>query len=165
MNADTLNKWLTLAANVGILASIVFLATQIEQNNRMMQVEALTTNTANHIQIDLAGVPEDPASLFADYYRGRVDFNEDEALALASWLSANSWKFRNSFRLYELGVLSETDWQSEMLLISGYYGTPWGLKYFESAKAFWDPRYAEIVERALQDRQWMGTTYRDTLVE
>jgi hypothetical protein len=86
-------------------------------------------------------------------------------MVLASWLSANSWKFRNSFRLYQLGVLSDADWQSELLLITGYYGTPWGIQYFESAKVFWDRKYVALVEQALAERQSMGSDYIRALTQ
>ena len=35
MNTDQLNKWLTLAANLGVIAGIIFLAMEINQSNRV----------------------------------------------------------------------------------------------------------------------------------
>lgn len=35
MNLDQLNKWLTLAANFGVLAGIIFLGLEIRQSNRI----------------------------------------------------------------------------------------------------------------------------------
>ena len=37
MNLDKLNQWLTLLANFGVIAGIVFLAIQVNQNNQMMK--------------------------------------------------------------------------------------------------------------------------------
>ena len=34
MNADKVNKWLTLAANIAVIAGIVFLALELNQNSR-----------------------------------------------------------------------------------------------------------------------------------
>ena len=34
MNADSMNKWLTLAANLGVVAGLVFLRIEINQNTR-----------------------------------------------------------------------------------------------------------------------------------
>ena len=40
MNLDKLNKWLTLAANLGVIAGIVFLAFELQQNNRFLSAQA-----------------------------------------------------------------------------------------------------------------------------
>ena len=40
MNTDSLNKWLTLAANIGVLAGIVFLAVEIHDNNVTARVDS-----------------------------------------------------------------------------------------------------------------------------
>ena len=33
MNLDSLNKWLMLAANIGVITGIIFLAIEVDQNN------------------------------------------------------------------------------------------------------------------------------------
>jgi|MEHZ01.5.fsa_nt_MEHZ011436741.1_11 hypothetical protein len=46
MNMDSLNKWLTLAANIGVIAGIVFLGIEIRNNNTLAKV-ASTQEAAN----------------------------------------------------------------------------------------------------------------------
>lgn len=45
MNLDSVNKWLTLTANVGVLAGIVFLAVEINQNTRAVEIESIWART------------------------------------------------------------------------------------------------------------------------
>ena len=40
MNMDSVNKWLTLAANFGVIAGILFLAIELNQNNELLEAEA-----------------------------------------------------------------------------------------------------------------------------
>lgn len=40
MNLDRLNRWLTLAANIGVIAGIVFLGIELQQNNRLSAAQA-----------------------------------------------------------------------------------------------------------------------------
>jgi hypothetical protein len=51
MQVDNLNRWLTLSANVGVIAGIVFLAIEIQQNNDLLTAQArrdqLSARTAN----------------------------------------------------------------------------------------------------------------------
>lgn len=37
MNLDSLNKWLTLAANIGVIAGIIFLGLELNQNTTAVQ--------------------------------------------------------------------------------------------------------------------------------
>ena len=39
MNTDSLNKWLTLTANIGVLAGILFLGFELRQNNELLTAQ------------------------------------------------------------------------------------------------------------------------------
>ena len=160
---ERVNQWLTLAANVGILVSILFLATQIEQNSQMMQVQALTTNAATHAQIDVAALGENPVPATTKYFNGARDLSDEELVVVTGWLSANSWQFRNSFKLYEMGIISEADWQSELAVLVGYYGTPIGRSYWKASKQFYPPAYIRSVESALSSQAQSGMTWFETI--
>ena len=45
MKLNPLNTWLTLAANLGVIAGIIFLALEIQQNTRTMQAAAIQDST------------------------------------------------------------------------------------------------------------------------
>jgi hypothetical protein len=40
MDVDKVNRWLTLLANVGVIAGIVFLALEVHQNNELLEADA-----------------------------------------------------------------------------------------------------------------------------
>ena len=40
MGVDKVNRWLTLVANVGIIAGILFLALELHQNNELLEADA-----------------------------------------------------------------------------------------------------------------------------
>jgi hypothetical protein len=40
MDSDKINRWLTLAANIGVLAGIIFLAMELQQNNEILSAQA-----------------------------------------------------------------------------------------------------------------------------
>ena len=72
MNLDSLNKWLMLAANLGVIAGIIFLGVEIQQNNESLNAQSrdswidrqtglLETMVLNPELIDL--LMKDPADL------------------------------------------------------------------------------------------------------
>jgi hypothetical protein len=60
MNSDRLNRWMTLGANVAVLAGIIFLASEMQQNTVATELEAASNFQNNFSQIELfiAGSPE-----------------------------------------------------------------------------------------------------------
>ncbi len=59
MNYAKLNSWLSLLANLGVIAGIVFLGMEIEQNNKLLRAES-TFNMLQNRQSLRTQVFEDP---------------------------------------------------------------------------------------------------------
>jgi len=43
VEADTINQWLSLAANIGVLAGIIFLAIEVRQNSKNLAAQVRAT--------------------------------------------------------------------------------------------------------------------------
>ena len=50
MNTDALNKWLTLAANLGVLIGLILLVVEIRQNTDMMRSEMSQARANNRVE-------------------------------------------------------------------------------------------------------------------
>jgi hypothetical protein len=71
MDRDSLNWWLTLLANVGVLGGLVFVGFEIQQNTSQLRTDASYSITAsvNELNAGLYGNPE-----FAEIvFRGEAD--------------------------------------------------------------------------------------------
>ena len=86
MKLSSLNEWLTLGANIGVLGGIVFLAIEINQNNALMESQA----RFNRLEV-ARGVPElilnnYPVEWGAAVLKAESELTPDEANALRiSW--------------------------------------------------------------------------------
>ncbi len=60
MNLDSTNRWLTLAANIGVMAGIIFLAFELQQNTVATQLQAASNFQSSFSEIEflIAGNPE-----------------------------------------------------------------------------------------------------------
>ncbi len=59
MNIDRLNKWLTLIANLGIVAGIVFLAMEIRSNTESNRISIQSAFSTNWVNIN-GGIAQSP---------------------------------------------------------------------------------------------------------
>ena len=110
MNFDRTNKWLTLLANIGVLAGIVFLSLEINQSNRIAEQDArshLTAEVVNIQQIILEN--QDVARLMSKLAVGVELTPQEEVVA-----TSIAWKFVNQAAAVNLTY--ENEFISESLL-------------------------------------------------
>ncbi|RLA43619.1 MAG: hypothetical protein DRR06_11645 [Gammaproteobacteria bacterium] len=57
VNSDRLNRWLTLGANVGILAGLILVAVQIQQNSQLVRTQLVNDGNlaSNELWVSAAG--------------------------------------------------------------------------------------------------------------
>ncbi len=111
MKLNPLNTWLTLAANLGVIAGIIFLALEIQQNTRTMQAAAIQDSTniarqqilmfatdAETNRIAMIGT-EDPTKL------------SPEERKRYFWINRSFWLGMQGLnRQWEMGVLPDEKW-------------------------------------------------------
>ena len=116
MNADSVNKWLTLSANVGVVIGLILLLIEIDQNNDLAKAQIhqtradswgdfrLTLGDSEHLlnawmKFQDAGGPEDPNAIdqLDDLERNRV----------RQFLLHRYSDYDNLFYQYQHGYLDE----------------------------------------------------------
>jgi hypothetical protein len=111
--AENINKWLTIGANVAVVASIIFLALQLNQNSRMVQTQtrnAITESILNfQFNAEMSGLRDiavkgnnDPSSLT----------REETGKVLQLYVS-NLRLWENIHYQYRNGVFDEDEFNAE----------------------------------------------------
>ena len=94
MDLDKLNKWLTLLANFGVVAGLIFLAIEIRQNQTLLEQNQQTILRDQELQILSATQSE--VEMFNDL---RAQIYLDEELAKL-WLEGRSGEFDSGVEEY-----------------------------------------------------------------
>ena len=117
MKLDNANRWITLVANVGVIAGIIFLAFEIRQNNELLTVQASYTqfNMVRERRTRLIENVGGLADLVTRQTNGE-ELSETELMRLLlNWLDiVDSWEWQ--YRENQAGrlpddVLNIEDWQ------------------------------------------------------
>ena len=147
VNLDSTNRWLTLAANVGVLAGIVFLAYELQQNTVATQLEAATNFQGSFSEIEMlvAGSPE-----FADLLVKGVqgdDLSATEQFRLNAFYTnvLRQWQFIH-FQ-YLTDSINEEMWRGELTYLNEVIGFDVGLfSHWQSNKGRYSPQFNELME-------------------
>ena len=113
MNLDSTNRWLTLVANIGVLAGIIFLAYELQQNTVATKLEAASNFNSSFSEIELfiAGSPEF-AELLSRGREGKEITGADQLRLLVFYNQIlRQWQFTH-FQ-YMSDAMDEDNWQAQ----------------------------------------------------
>ena len=119
MNPSRVNEWLTLLANFGVIAGLIFLGLEIQQNTIATKATAIqeSTNVARQQLLMLATNPD----LVELSFKAREDLNQVELKRLR-WQSRSFWLgMQGLWRQWEMGVLPNEEWEMWNEIICNNY--------------------------------------------
>lgn len=144
MNFDQLNRWLTLVANIGVIAGIVFLAYELRQNNELMAAEYRATSLAQRTTFMEKGTDPGIAELFVRISQGErllpADLGRVELIY--EWF-LEMWEWTYDESVY--GVTELPDENELPQWRESYRNFPGLDQYWQEKKKFAPPGF----------RQWM----------
>ena len=149
MNSKILNKWLTLAANIGVIAGIVFLGIELQQNNEYLSAQSKYNLFQNQVSM-VDQILESPR-LTSMIVRAsaKEELTREDEFVLTQLASRMVQNWRWEFEEYEAGRLSYEElpiiaWQN------AYQGKIWPalpvkevIDNVDTARA---PRFSQFLE-------------------
>jgi hypothetical protein len=109
---DRTNQWLTLAANIGVIAGLLFLGYEIRQNTNIAKASAYRENVQ-----DIAAWREltitDPelSKLYGTYLnQGRDALADGEAARISGLINNIMGSYENAFFARQYGIIGDEEW-------------------------------------------------------
>lgn len=108
INMDNLNKWLTLLANIGVVAGIIFLGVELRQNSETAELQAAQNYVNLSHELDFR-IVDDPAlaTLLLTPPENRTP---TESLRVDRWMFGALRTWENGYYLHSKGVLDDELW-------------------------------------------------------
>lgn len=147
MVADRINNWLTLAANVGVVVSLLFLAYEINQSTKATIAAAsqgLTDQSVMYFdaQLDREIIAQ---AVYKQRQGGELSGYELHQLGLLQRL--NFRVFENAFLQYRRGLYEEREWERYRRIIAGHMdNNPVAIQMWEETKGGWTDEFEAEVE-------------------
>jgi hypothetical protein len=160
MDSSKVNSWLSLIANIAVVAGIVFLAIEISQNNELLRSESRQTLVANDITSVLTNL--DNADVFSRYVAGeKLSAPDQMRISFMFVLDLRNREFE--YIQYTNGLLDEQTWLAYRHVITINHSSPRGRKWWEEVgRDIVDPKFAKLVDELLTNAQLDETYTRMT---
>jgi hypothetical protein len=152
MNADNVNKWLTLSANFGVVIGLILLIVEIGQNTEMMraQINQSRTDTAMSDQQSLFNSDYIPAILVKR--DSGEQLSEEEMTRYSAHFRSGMRNQDNNLWQYNQGFLGENTPRSIRNFARSVIGrTELSIATWDRQKNTYTDEYIAFVEEAISD--------------
>ena len=147
MKLDSINRWLTLIANLGVMAGIIFLAVELRQNTVATELSAASSfqDRFSAIELFIAGNPE--FSELLDKGRTGAEVSRPEQLRLMVFYGTVLRQWQINHLQYLSGALDEDVWLGSQDYMDQILNEDIGLlNRWQSGKSHFSPKFNELVE-------------------
>jgi hypothetical protein len=152
MNADKLNSWLTLGANVGVVIGLALLVYEINQNTEMMQAQINQSRTDTALSEQQAVYTTDHVpSMLAKIARGE-QLSDEGLIRYERFFRAFNRNQDNNLWQFNHGYLGENTLHSIRGAVREVIaGHELGIATWELQKYSYTAEYVAFVEDAIAD--------------
>ncbi len=132
MNAEKLNSWLGVLANIGVLVGIIFLAIEVRHSSNAVNAQMADSVADGFIALNITSIT-DPA-VARIWVVGLVEpesLSDVEAIQFSMLIRGLFNQYARVHRLYQSGLLSESDWALYAREAASTMTTPGGKLHWE----------------------------------
>lgn len=149
MKIENLNNWLSLLANFGVLAGIIFLAIEIQQNTEISQFEALQANRNARIE-HFTGVRDSEfiIPILAKQGAGEELTNEEVGRAVNHFRAAWSLEYYD-WAQREMGLAGEFSTNQVSAVVASLLTNPIGLRVYNSSKSIYPEGFTNYIDSVI----------------
>ena len=153
MNVDTVNRWLALAANVGVLIGIAFLIVEINQNTQATNTASRDASVGHILNFFEQGMDNQVIARAHHKFRSGEELDGFERRQLYNYQYYNFKIFENIHIQYEQGLFSDSEWSKYRRIIKYVLdGNEIALEMWNSRQGHWTDGFEAEVAALLQDR-------------
>jgi len=152
VNWDAIGALAELVGAVGVIVSLLYLATQIRSSNRMSAVQAKldATRMLNDYVDALIQSPE----LNELWRRGVAEsdtLTRDQYIRFSNLALKAFWYFSATYYQYRLGTLARDNWH-EVLAVMNFWTDGSGTRYWwqRNGREMFGPEFVDFIDRQLE---------------
>ena len=155
------NRWVEIAANIGIVAGLVLVGAQMKQAADLQRLRMLHEESRGAVEIELSMLGENAAAVWAKSIQSPRDLSLEERRIMDAYLYIFAEQLRATFLLSQEGLLEQEEWQKRVLIDATYfYGNPYGQAWWRNFRT--QSEYPQdligLINKELNDDA--GTTMR-----
>lgn len=153
MDMERINPWLNFAANVGVIAGLVLVAVQINQNTEITKAQIANDYFLADMNLELAMMGDDPASSWVKAVYSPDEITQYDAAVLDRYFNYGVVQILRLQEMHDLG-LAPDDWKERVNYLSWHLGNQVGHRWWEYSKDGWPEDLIQNVDKSLERTEY-----------
>jgi hypothetical protein len=150
MDPDRLNRWITLAANLGVLVGVFLLIVELRQNTESIELQAAQSYVALSHELDFR-IVDDP-SLITLFLTPPDERTPEETRRLDRWYFGSLRTWENGFFLHSKGVLDEDLWSGQEEFMADLLRDSDELRdYYQANRSYFSKSFVAFLDDLLEE--------------
>lgn len=133
MDTDKLNRWLTLSANIGVIAGLILVAAQINQNTQITKALIANDYYLADMDLELAMMGDEPARSWTKAVYTPDELTNEDAAVIDRYFNYGMVQIRRLQKMNELG-LADDDWTDRIDYLDWHLGNEIGRRWWAYSK-------------------------------
>jgi len=151
MNWEVVGATADALSAVAVLVTLVYLATQIREARKHLQISSHQTRTDRNIHLATLGIQDEKYQQILKKNRTGESLSENELLHAGSYWTAAMRHFEDLHYQRELGAIDDDTWRANRAGIARSMSVPWGIYMWkERARNFREP-FVALVDHIIRD--------------
>ena len=141
------NHWLVLIANIAVIAGIVFLAVELRQNTKQLEIQSYQSWVAANMALNIAISDPLLSAIVSRGHPNSANLTSESAIAYAMFHMSMLQMAQSTHYLYLEGSLDRELWQSEMDRAAGILSIPGVRQWWDAGgRTQLTPSFVEFLE-------------------
>ncbi len=146
MKKIDLGQSIGILANIGVIAGIIFLAVELQQNNALLEAEARFNLLEHRAEITTLQATDIGLSELLTKTRAGESLTRPEAARIASWAARHLLSWEWQYREFQNGALSENELPVQTWRGVFHRAIPPMAEYWDGRRANFDPDFVQFME-------------------
>ena len=146
MDWNRLNGWIQLGANIGVVAGLVLVWMQIDQNSELARASLVSEQQNAWMEIDQSLQSETFALVLAKAIEEPENLSISDMLEMRGYLYAHMDHFQRQLMLYHLGVFKNDPVPSIQSAVADMLGNRYAQAWWAESRGSWHPDLAKIID-------------------
>ena len=154
MDTDSLNRWISLGATLGVLVGVIFLAIEIRQNTEMTRAQIIQSRaeTAMSLAAETFNSEHIPGIVEKANEDGELTYQE--AFRYGAWLRATLRNQDNNIQQYNQGFLGEHIPRAVAGVVRvTILSTPRGREFWERSRYGFSDEFQDLVDAVIAESE------------
>lgn len=151
MDGNRVNSWLQLAANLGVIAGLVFVALELAQNTAMTRAQ--TRGNVAQAVVHLIELERDPRIVQANLRLERgEELTEEDRYLLENMANATLRVWENTYYQYSADLFDKEEFAADLEVWEEFLRTPIYAGLWERTRHTYASNFREVIDGLVLER-------------